>query len=199
MGWVDTTRLTFLMRLRDRSDRISWDVFHERYGELIYRYARAYGASPEDAEDVVQEVELYLLKALDGFEYDAQKGRFRAYLRTAVVHVMGREATLQARRLGALLDPRKFDYVTAQKQADEDRQWDHEWRMHCLRNALRGLAGEFEAPTIQAFQLYVISGRPAAEVAATLAVGEATVYQAKSRILKALRARLGQLDPLGDV
>jgi RNA polymerase sigma-70 factor (ECF subfamily) len=93
MSSFDSTRVTLLLRLRDRTDALGWKEFHERYGELLYRYARRRGASAVDAEDVVQDIELSLLKAMDGFEYDASKGRFRAYLRTAVVREMGRRST----------------------------------------------------------------------------------------------------------
>ena len=198
MKLVDTTRLTLLVRLRDRADQLSWDEFHERYRELLYRYARARGASHEDAEDVIQEVVMYLFKAMEGFTYDTRKGRFRAYLRAAVAHALGRAAATQARQ-GARLDPREFDYLAAEKDAATDAQWEHEWRMHRLRWALRSIADEFEEATLQAFRLHVLAGRPVAEVADELQLSHASVYQAKSRILRKLRARLEELDPAGDV
>jgi hypothetical protein len=74
-GQSDSTRATFLLRLRDRKDEITWQRFHKRYGELLYRYARSRGASVVDAEDIVQDVEMALFKALDGFEYDGTKGQ----------------------------------------------------------------------------------------------------------------------------
>lgn len=198
MEWRDTTRMTFLLRLRDHADQMSWDLFHERYGELLYRYARARGATHEDAEDIVQEVELYLLKALDGFEYDARKGKFRAYLRVAVVHAMGKEAAFQARNIGTLLDPLGFDFLKAKLEADADSRWDHEWRMHRLRTALRQIAAAFKPPTLRAFELHVLAGMPVAQVAHQLEIGEATVYRAKSRVLEKLRRQLLEMDPQGD-
>lgn len=198
MKSIDTTRMTFLIRLRDRLDQLSWGEFDDRYRELLYRYARARGASHEDAEDVIQEVVMYLFKAMQGFKYDARKGRFRAYLRAAVVHALGRAAASQARQ-GASLDPHDFDYLTAEKHATADTQWEHEWRMHRLRWALRSIADEFEETTLQAFRLHVLAGRPVTEVADDLQVSPASVYQAKSRILRKLRERLNELDPDGDV
>lgn len=198
MSGSDSTRLTLLLRLRERTDELSWQTFHERYGELLYRYARKRGASAADAEDVVQEVEMYLFKAMEGFQYDAAKGRFRSYLRSSVVHAMGRRAAKEAKQ-GPVLDPRAFDHLTACKDADGDGQWEHEWRMHRLRWALRSIAGEFEEVTLQAFQLHVLAGRPAAETAAETGLSTASVYQAKSRVLKSLRERLQTLDPDNEV
>lgn len=198
MADPDSTRLTFLLRLRDRSDKLSWPEFHERYGQLLYRYARARGASHADAEDIVQEVELYLFKAIEGFEYDARKGRFRSYLRSAVVHAMGRRASREAREPAAL-DPQNFDYVASQKEASADERWEREWQLHRLRWALRSIAAEFEPATLKAFEMHVLAGRPVEETASDLNLSPASVYQAKCRVLKRLRQRLSELDPDGDV
>lgn len=190
--------MTFLMRLRDRADKLSWNEFNERYGELLYRYARKRGASHDDAEDVVQEVAMNLFKALDGFEYDARKGRFRSYLRTAVVHAMGRRAKKDAKQAKAL-DPQVFDFVTAEKDASADARWEQEWRLHRLRWALRTVAGEFEPVTLQAFELHALRGMPVDTAAEQLGMSKASVYQAKSRVLRRVKEQLETLDPNQDV
>lgn len=198
MADQDSTRPTLLLRLRNRTDQLSWQEFHERYGELLYRYARARGASAVDAEDVVQDVEMYVFKAMEGFEYDVRKGRFRAYLRSAVVHTMGRRAKKQARQ-GEVLDPQTFDYLAGQHEAEQDDRWDHEWRMHRLRWALRAISSDVEPITLEAFRLHVLVGRSAGETAGQLNLSAASVYQAKSRILKRVKQKLETLDPDADV
>jgi RNA polymerase sigma factor (sigma-70 family) len=196
MGEADTTHLTFLLRLRDRSDELGWRQFHERYGQLLYRYARSRGAGHADAEDIVQDVEMYLFKAAQGFEYDARKGRFRAYLRAAVVHAMGRRASKQAHQPTGL-DPRKFDHLTSQDAADA--HWEREWRLHRLRWAMRSVAEGFEPNTLKAFEMHVLGGRSVAETADKLGLSKGSVYQAKSRVLKVLRERLAAMDPDEDL
>jgi RNA polymerase sigma-70 factor (ECF subfamily) len=198
MGEADTTHLTFLLRLRDRADKLSWQEFHERYGQLLYRYARSRGASHADAEDIVQEVELYLFKALDGFEYDVRKGRFRAYLRSAVMHALARRASKQAQQ-PAGLDPRTFDYLASQKEAGADARWEREWQLHRLRWAMRSVAETFEPATLKAFEMHVLAGRSVTETADELGLSKASVYQAKSRVLKCLKERLAALDPEQDI
>ncbi len=195
---VDTTRVSLLLRLKDRSDALSWEEFHERYGELLYRYSRSRGAKDADAEDIVQEVEMYVFKAMEGFEYDARKGRFRAYLRMAVVHAMGRRASKEARQVPAL-DPHNFDFLAAQKETTNDARWEQEWRHHRLRWALRTISHEFEEKTLQAFQLHALGGVSAEETATRLGLGKSSVYQAKSRVLKRVRAQLETLSPDADV
>lgn len=198
MSSFDSTRLTLLLRLKDRTDKLSWQDFHERYGELLYRYARGRGASAVDAEDIVQEVEMYLFKAMEGFEYDAAKGRFRTYLRSAVVHAMGRRAARAAKQ-GEVLDPHTLDYRSAVRDTDEDERWEQEWRAHRLRWALRVIATEVEPVTLEAFKRHVLEGKPVGETAEELGISTASVYQAKSRVLKRVKERLDALDPDADV
>lgn len=198
MDPADSTRLTFLLRLRDRADTLSWNEFHARYGQLLYRYARARGATHPDAEDVVQEVEMYLFKALEGFEYDATKGRFRAYLRSAVVHALARRADKRARQ-PAILDPHNFDYITGENEATLDARWEREWQLHRLRWAMRCVAPQFEPQTLRAFELHVLNGQSVDETAAETKLSKASIYQAKSRVLKALKEHLAHADPSGDV
>jgi RNA polymerase sigma-70 factor (ECF subfamily) len=198
MSQADSTHLTFLLRLRDRSDRVTWEAFHERYGQLLYRYARTRGASHADAEDIVQEVELYLFKALNNFEYDATKGRFRAYLRSAVVHAMSRRASKQAAG-PTMLDPHNFDHLASEQEASQDARWEREWQLHRLRWAMRTIATEFEAMTLKAFELHVLAGQPVDETAKQLGLSTASVYQARSRVLRRLREQLAALDPDGEI
>lgn len=186
------------MRLRDRSDTVSWQEFQDRYGELLYRYARSVGASHVDAEDVVQEVVMYLFKAMEGFEYDARKGRFRGYLRASVVNALTRKRKKDAKQASPV-DPRNFDFVKAKTDAGSDDRWEREWRLHRLRWALREVAGEFEEKTMQAFQLHVLGGLSVDETAGEIGISKASVYQAKSRVLKSVREQLDSLDPDEDI
>ena len=198
MSEGSSTRLTLLLRLRDRADEFSWQEFHERYGQLLYRYARARGAAHADAEDVVQEVEMYLFKAIQGFEYDTRKGRFRAYLRSAVVHALGRRANKQAQQ-PAILDPQNFDYIASENEASADARWEREWQLHRLRWAMNSIAGQFEPATLKAFEVHVLAGKSVEDTAAETGLSKASVYQARSRVLKSLRERLAEMDPEGDL
>lgn len=198
MGMAESTRITLLLRLRDRSDTMGWNEFDERYGELLYRYARGRGAKHETAEDVVQEVTMYLFKAMEGFEYDARKGRFRSYLRSAVVHALGRRASKEAKQ-PIHLDPHAFDFLQADKESSADVKWEREWQMHRLRWALKTVADEFEKKTLEAFEVHALGGLSVDDTAKQLGISTASVYQAKSRVIKRVKAKLEATDPESDV
>ena len=70
-----------------------------------------------------------------------------------------------------------------------------EYRQQLVRRALQIMQAEFETTTWKACWEFVVSGRPAAEVAAELGVSVDVVYGAKSRVLRRLRQELdGLLD-----
>ncbi|UCF32265.1 MAG: sigma-70 family RNA polymerase sigma factor [Phycisphaerales bacterium] len=189
MTYGNTTHLSFLLRLRDRADKLGWNEFHDKYGQLLYRYARSRGASHVNAEDVVQEVEMYLFRAIDSLEYNARRGRFRTYLRAAVVHALARQASKEAQQPSGL-DPHAFKYLAGQEEANADEQWQREWRFHRLRSEMRSVADTFEPMTLKAFEMHALGGRSVIETAEILGLTKWSVYQAKSRILKCLKARL---------
>jgi RNA polymerase sigma-70 factor (ECF subfamily) len=128
---------------------------------------------------------------MDGFRHYARKGSFRAYLRTAVVHALGRTADRNARQ-EAVLDPHVLEAL-ANAQEGDDVAWEREEYLHRVRWAMRQIAGEFEAVTLEAFRLHVLADRSVAETAEHLGLSKDSVYQAKSRILKRLRERVKTL------
>lgn len=188
-----TTRVSLLDALKNDPHGDAWVGFHMRYGELLYRYARSRGASHSEAEDVTQEVELYLFKAMGRFEYDKRKGGFRSYLRRAVQHAVSRQASKRPRQ-ESRLDPAALASIPVATPED-DRQWEREWRHHRLRWLLRSIADDFEPVTIEAFRLHVLANLPVSEVADHLKLSRAGVYQAKCRVLRRLRERLACLGP----
>ena len=187
-----TTHLSFLERLRDRTDTRSWVQFHEYYGELLFSYARRLGASHERAEDVVQEVEMYVFKAIGRFRLHARKGSFRAYLRSAVVHALARKGGMERNR-EAVLDPQTLDAL-AKTDPLHDAAWQRDEYLHRIRWAMRYIAKEFEPVTLEAFRLHVLAALPVGRTAEVLGLSKDSVYQAKSRILKRLRERVALMD-----
>jgi RNA polymerase sigma-70 factor (ECF subfamily) len=73
--------------------------------------------------------------------------------------------------------------------------WESEYQQSVVGRALELMQTEFQPATWKACWEVVVSGRPAAEVATELGLSIASVYTAKSRVLRRLRQELaGMLD-----
>lgn len=187
-----TTSLSFLDRLQDQADTRAWTSFHQTYGELLLNYAERLGASRETAEDVAQEVEMYVFRAMKNFQHQARKGCFRAYLRSAVVHALGRRAQQSAHR-ERTLDPSAIAQL-AETDAGLDAAWVREHYLHRIRCAMRATAKEFEPITMEAFHLHALEGHSVADTAERLGISPDSVYQAKSRVIRRLREHIAAVD-----
>ena len=185
MDAAGTTCLDLLGQLQDRTTQVGWAEFRRRYWPLIFQYARRRGASVSEAEDIAQDIQLYLFKALRDFKYDPGKGGFRAYLRAAVVHAMGRRGNHPSRRESPT-DPEILETFVGAPVRDDER----EGRLRRLRDAITAMAAELEPATLEAFSLHVLADWSVEETALHLGVSRASVYQAKSRVLRRLRDRL---------
>jgi RNA polymerase sigma-70 factor (ECF subfamily) len=187
-----TTHLSFLGRLRDRSNPVGWAEFNDRYRELLYRYARRRGASDLEAEDVAQEVTMYLFKAMDRFEYNPARGRFRGYLRCAVANALSRRHARNGRQ-ETFVEPETLEALIEGPDV-ADAEWEREWQLHRLRTALQAVNAEFEPLTLDAFRMHVLAGNDVDETATRLGISKASVYQAKCRVLKRLKEQVEQMD-----
>lgn len=182
-----TTHATLLARLADGENATAWSEFCDRYGDLIRGFARRRGLQPADCDDVHQDVLLRLSKTLPGFRYDTQRGKFRSYLKTIVLHAIF-DRSSQNRDLSAV-DLVGVDSLAANAaDARDEELWEQEWRRYHVRCAMRVIAVEFSQRDAQAFQRYALDGADARQVAEELAMSIDQVYQAKSLILRRLTA-----------
>ena len=183
MASPPTTRVSLLARLSAGDDQSAWRDFHDRYGALIWRVARGQGLQPADCDEVVQDVLAALIQTLPRFHYDAEKGRFRSYLRTVTFHAVFRkkrqEHAAESLSYGG-------ETLTDDADADLERLWEAEWRQYHVRTALQRISVEFSQNDLAAFEAYALSDRDARSVAESLGMSLDRLYQAKSRILKRL-------------
>lgn len=175
------THTTLLARLSEGEDPGAWNEFCARYGELIRNFALRRGVQPADADDILQEVLLALTKAMPGFVYDPAKGKFRAYLKTVVVHAASRRS--RQNLPGASLSETSAAAVAG---PDDDETWEAEWRQYHLRLAMRTVESEFNENDLAAFDRYAVCGEDARGVAESLGLSIDQVYQAKSRMTRRL-------------
>jgi RNA polymerase sigma-70 factor (ECF subfamily) len=195
------TSVTLLRRLWDpRHDEQAWGTFLGRYGPLIHRWCRRRGLQHADADEVSGRVLAKLTTALRTFEYDPAQ-RFRGWLKTVVdntVRNFWRELAGRAGGRGSgdsdvqdLLEqvevPPDLDGLA--DELDEGLRRDLE-RADRVTAAVRQ---RVEPQTWEAFWLTAVEELPAPEAAARLGLSVASVYMAKARVGKLLRARAAEL------
>src|SRR5438045_3169808 len=75
------TRRTLLSRLKNLDDQESWNDFSKLYRGLVYGVARQAGLTDSEAQDVVQETFISVVKTIKEFKYDPVIGSFKSWLR----------------------------------------------------------------------------------------------------------------------
>ena len=181
------TRLSLIVRLKDRRDREAWDEFLEIYRPLVYRLALAKGLQHADAEDVVQQVFGSVARAVDRWQPDAERAGFRTWLttiaRNAIINALSRRPLDRASGDTAereLLAECVADPAESQRLLVESRREVFQW-------AARRVREEFERETWDAFWLIAVEGRDVAHAAATLGKQPGAIYAARSRVMRRLR------------
>ena len=190
-----TTRRSLVLRLRNLDDEAAWAEFVDVYEPLIVRLARRKGLQEADARDLCQDVFRAVAAAIDRWDPDPAKGRFRAWLfriaRNLLVNFLARERR-QTRGSGRTSVQ---DLLAAQPATDAgaEAEFVAEFRRRAFRWAAQKVKNEFTESTWQAFWKTGVDNRPVAEVAAELGLSAGAMYIARSRVLARLRERVQQL------
>ncbi len=74
------TRVSLILRLAKPTDVQAWQEFSDVYGPALYSMAKRRGLQPADAEDVAQETLFAVARAIERFELDRERARFRTWL-----------------------------------------------------------------------------------------------------------------------
>lgn len=186
---VPSTRVTLLVRLKREGDNEAWRTFVDLYTPLVYRYCRSRGVQDADARDITQAVMASVHRAIEKFEYDPQRGRFRNWLGTIALHELGRHQH-RDRRPGKGMGGGQGDAVAGQEDGPVDAAWLEEFNAHIFAAALARIRGEFDEPTWQAFDWTWLTDVKPREAADRLSKTTAWIYKARFRVLRRLRSEI---------
>lgn len=190
LGNTGTT--TVLRRIREDGGEESWESFVRRYWRVIHGYATGAGLESHFADDLTQSVLIELIGILPTFEVDKRVGNFRSLLRTIVKRRVIDHFRKSSRENGAM---HGFVEAAALPESDPpDELFERVWRDELMRAAIEGVRQRSAAVDFQAFDLIANGGVPGAEVARMLGISKASAYQAKSRVSKAIRDEMDQMD-----
>jgi RNA polymerase sigma-70 factor (ECF subfamily) len=190
-----TTRRSLVLRLRNPDDEAAWAEFVALYEPLVYRLARGKGLQDADARDLCQDVFRALTSAIERWDPDPAKGRFRAWLFRIARNLLVNFLVVQRRHPPGTGRTSVHELLEAQPEDDAQAQQEFaaEFRRRAFRWAAEQVRPEFTDSTWQAFWKTGVEGRPVAEVAKELGLSPGAVYVARSRVLGRLRERVEQL------
>lgn len=191
------TNETLLQRLKGENAQDAWREFYEAYWGAIIRYARKLRLSEAQAQDVLQETMVALIRILPEFAYDRRRGRFRNFLLT-IVHRKSLALLRSSRRnSGQPWNESDCDDKVVSMPFDPvgDLEAKHRWREALCEEALSRLRADtlIDERTLAIFEAYVIERRSATEVAETFGVKENAVYQIKNRLVRRLQSEVTRM------
>ncbi len=196
----------------------AWARLVEVFSPIVYRWARQAGLNAADSADVVQDVFVAVAKNIGNFEKQKSKASFRSWLATITrnrvrdvfrkrkQHPAGMGGTEALERFHEVSDRRSPGPVGESKSSEvslngplaKDHRLEESMSLENLegsvaRRLLEIVKGDCDPKTWQAFWLTTVKGDSAVDVADRLDMNLASVYQAKSRILRRLRKRMDEL------
>jgi RNA polymerase sigma-70 factor (ECF subfamily) len=194
------TRQSLLSRLKDWNDQEGWKVFFDTYWRLIYHAALKTGLSDAEAQDVVQETVISVMKSMPTFEYDSQNGSFKSWL----LRLTSWRITDQLRKRQKGIEQPRREPRTSTRTATVERvadpaglrleaTWDEELRTNLMDVALVRVKRAVDAKQFQIFDLHVTKNWPVSKVARFLHVSAARVYLTKHRITKLIKKEIAYL------
>lgn len=195
--WL-ATRSSLLKRLKGDVRQASWQEFYGLYWRAIYGYALRFAIPKDDAEDVVQEVFIKILRQLPAFEYDRAKGRFLSWVKTitrttAMDYFRRRQARVEGHMRTERADETILDNTPAATCDQPPDPWEEEWQKSLLAVAFENVGRRVRKTTCEAFRLTAIEDRPAEDAAAMLGISVEAVYVNRSRMIRHLRAEVTEL------
>jgi len=189
---------TLLNQLRQTDAHEAWRLFYDKYWAAILRYGRKLGLNAGEAQEVLQETMVALMRVLPDFSYDRARGRFRNFLLT-IVHRRSMAAIARTRRYRrdhqTLEQDQESAPATPAAPADEpDETALRRWQESLAEDTMVKLLQDpgLDERTVAIFRAYVVEGRPAKSVAQEFGLAENTVYQIKNRLIRRLQTKVAR-------
>ncbi len=184
------TLSTFFLEGVQRLEPQQWSRLVETFGPIVYRWCRIAGVPESEASDLVQEVFTSVARNIGSFRRQKEAGSFRCWLATITrnhVRSFFRKASHRADAQGGT---EAHEWMMSQPDPLEESINGDSINTPLLKAMLESVKSEFEETTWQAFWLTTIENQRPTLVAEQTGLSLASVYQAKSRVLKRLRGKI---------
>jgi RNA polymerase sigma-70 factor (ECF subfamily) len=192
-GGDNPTPLSLLEQMR-ANDPAAWARLVGLYRPLVLYWCGRGGVRPADAEDVAQEVFTAAAASMAGFRRERPGDTFRGWLRGVARNCVLLHFRRNRGRPNAEGGSDAWNALQAVADPLTDSDPGEEAEIgQIYRRALDLVREEFEPRTWEAFWLTAVEGRSPAGLSEELAMSPASIRQAKSRVLRRLKAELGDV------
>ena len=196
------TRRSLLSRLKESNAQESWREFFDTYWRLIYTTALKAGLTDAEAQEVVQETVLTVVKKIKSFRYDPAVGSFKGWLLTIVRWRIGDQFRKRPRQIQPPSSYRgtetsgtaTLDRIPDPSAINLDAVWEEEWQSALFAAALLRVKRQANARHYQMFDLHAVKHWSVDKVAQTLGVTTGQVRLAKHRITALMRQEVARLE-----
>ena len=181
-----------------QGDPTSWEVFAQKYGSILRAWCLRWGSSPQDADDLVQEILMRVFQKLD--QYEVQEGsRFSGWLKTVAYHcwLNLRQKFLRHHELD---DPKSLpENVQAQLASSMARNdliavFESMADQEILNLAMSRVKVRVSESSWDCFVQSCREHESGADIAARLQMETAAVYMAVCRVRKLIRDEVAIID-----
>jgi len=155
-GGFQTTHWSLVLRAGHREDRdadAALAALCQRYWFPLYAYVRRRMADVHEAQDMTQEFFAWLLEKNTLAIASPQRGRFRAFLLTAVKHFLANQRDrAKAQKWGGGVRALRLDLEAGESRLGleplddmtPERLFERQWVLTLLEVVMRRLQGEYE-------------------------------------------------------
>jgi len=173
-----------LIRGLQASKEIAWNQFYDTYASMIVNFACKRGCSSTQAEDVLQETVLSVMKVLPKFDLHNKKGKFRSLL-FKITESKIIDAYRRNRRNIIVEDPAiiaKHQGVENYENENHRQVWDKTWENFLLSESIKIVISKVQSLTYRCFELTFIKGKKVKDVAVELEISPNLVAQHKHKV-----------------
>ena len=192
MPLAPKTRNSLILRLRDREDVDSWREFVAIYQPVIYRVARKRGLQDADAHELVQRVLVVVARAVDRFQPNAERAKFRTWL-YRITHNEFCKQIKNARMHTASGDSAVRELLEQLPQHADD-EFSIEYRRSVFRWAADRVRPTVKPLTWQVFWRTNVASESIEDVAKDLGLTTGAIYVARSRVMARLQREAAKFE-----
>jgi len=186
------TRKTLIEKIIENNDNDSWETFCDSYQDYIFTMIKNMGVEHQDSEELKQDVLVKAWKALPGFTYDPEKGKFRWWLFTIVkntVYKYFRDNSRNVKGDNATELAENSNFI----EPEVDKLAEEEWKRFVVNKAWVVVARCFDEHVIEIFSK-LSKGAKVKDVAREYGIKENTVNAYKSRVRRSLYREIVKIE-----